>query len=282
MTPLRQLPLPAAKTGPRSSCSTSRTTSPSTGWRRRRRSAAGETSGAVPSCLHSRSAPGKPASRPARPGRAAGLRDRRGIHRQDQRGEGQASGPRPAHERCPARQVRGGAGLGFRSSGALGETPAGSAGRAESPADRVHLVPREYRHGRPLGAPAGRPASWPAAARDRSPGITERSGPRAQPVRTGQTASHLKNFGDSLSAAAIPHGRTDMNPSAFVLGFAMALLAVMILLLIRLWTKDKLERWGYELTRETHKQLRDTQFKLEAIQREQQRLLSRLDGFDRA
>jgi len=73
-----------------------------------------------------------------------------------------------------------------------------------------------------------------------------------------------------------------MNHSAFVLGFAMALLAVMILLLIRLWTKDKLERWGYELTRETHKQLRDTQFKLDAIQREQQRLLSRLDGLDRA
>ena len=73
-----------------------------------------------------------------------------------------------------------------------------------------------------------------------------------------------------------------MNHSAFVLGFAMALLAVMILLLIRLWTKDKLERWGDELTRETHKQLRDAQFKLDSIQREQQRVLSRLDGLDRA
>ena len=69
---------------------------------------------------------------------------------------------------------------------------------------------------------------------------------------------------------------------AFVGGFFLALIVVMVFLLIRLWVKDKLERWGYELMRETHNQLRDAQFKLDATQREQQRLLSRLDSLDRA
>ena len=73
-----------------------------------------------------------------------------------------------------------------------------------------------------------------------------------------------------------------MNYSTFVLGFTVALIAVMVVLLIRLWAKTNLQSWGYELTRETHKQLRDTHFKLDAIQREQQRLLSRLDSLDRA
>lgn len=73
-----------------------------------------------------------------------------------------------------------------------------------------------------------------------------------------------------------------MNYSIFVFGFTMALLAVMIVVLIRLWAKDKLERWGYELTRETYNQLRDTHCKLDEIQRQQQRLLSRLDSVDRA
>jgi hypothetical protein len=73
-----------------------------------------------------------------------------------------------------------------------------------------------------------------------------------------------------------------MKYSTFVFGFTMALLVVMMFLLIRLWAKDKLERWGYELTRETHNQLRDSQYKLDAIQREQQRLLSRLDQLDQA
>lgn len=56
----------------------------------------------------------------------------------------------------------------------------------------------------------------------------------------------------------------------------------MVIRLVRLWAKDKLERWGYELTRETHNQLRDAQFKLDSMQREQQRVLSRLDSLDRA
>ena len=69
---------------------------------------------------------------------------------------------------------------------------------------------------------------------------------------------------------------------AFVGGFFMALIAVMVFLLTRLWAQDKLERWGYDLMRETHTHLRDTHFKLDSIQREQQRLLSRLDRLDRA
>ena len=73
-----------------------------------------------------------------------------------------------------------------------------------------------------------------------------------------------------------------MNYPIFVLGFTMALIAVMVVLLIRLWAKTNLQSWGYELTRETHHQLRDAQFKLDSIQREQQRLLSRLDSLDRA
>jgi hypothetical protein len=73
-----------------------------------------------------------------------------------------------------------------------------------------------------------------------------------------------------------------MNYSIFAFGFTMALIAVMVVLLIRLWAKTNLQSWGYDLTRETHSQLRDTHFKLDAIQREQQRLLSRLDSLDRA
>ena len=68
---------------------------------------------------------------------------------------------------------------------------------------------------------------------------------------------------------------------AFIGGFFIALIAVMVFLLIRLWAKDKLERWGYELKRETHSHLRDTNFKLDSIKREQERLLSRLDRLDR-
>jgi hypothetical protein len=56
----------------------------------------------------------------------------------------------------------------------------------------------------------------------------------------------------------------------FVGGFFLALIVVMVFLLIRLWAKDKLERWGYELTRETHNHLRDSNFKLDSIQREQE------------
>jgi len=68
---------------------------------------------------------------------------------------------------------------------------------------------------------------------------------------------------------------------AFIGGFFLALIVVMVFLLIRLWAKDKLERWGYELTRETHNSLRDTSLKLDSIKHQQDRLLSALEGLER-
>jgi hypothetical protein len=73
-----------------------------------------------------------------------------------------------------------------------------------------------------------------------------------------------------------------MNYSAFVLGFAMALIAVMVVLLIRLSVKTKLDSWGYELTRQTHNQLRDTNLKLDSIKYQQERLLSGLERLQSA
>jgi hypothetical protein len=67
---------------------------------------------------------------------------------------------------------------------------------------------------------------------------------------------------------------------AFVGGFFIALIAVMVLLLIRLWAKDKLERWGYELTRETHNHLRETHLKLDSLKYQQERLLSKLERLE--
>ena len=68
--------------------------------------------------------------------------------------------------------------------------------------------------------------------------------------------------------------------NAFVGGFTIALIAVMVFLLIRLWAKDKLERWGYELTRETHSHLRETHLKLDSIKYQQERLLSKLERLE--
>jgi len=68
-----------------------------------------------------------------------------------------------------------------------------------------------------------------------------------------------------------------MTYYAFVDGIGITLIAVMVFLLIRLWAKSKLERWAYELTRETLNHLREAHLKLDSIQREQQHLLSRLD-----
>ena len=73
-----------------------------------------------------------------------------------------------------------------------------------------------------------------------------------------------------------------MTSYAFIDGIGIALIAVMVSLLIRLWIKTKLERWGYGLTRETHNLLRDAGLKLDSIQHEQQHLLSRLERLERA
>ena len=45
--------------------------------------------------------------------------------------------------------------------------------------------------------------------------------------------------------------------------------------------KAKLERWTYELNRETHNCLRETDMKLGSLQRGQERLLSQLERLER-
>ena len=68
---------------------------------------------------------------------------------------------------------------------------------------------------------------------------------------------------------------------AFVSGVLIALTAVVVLLIIRFWAKDRLERWGYDLTRETNNLLRDTSLKLDTIKHQQDRLLSALERLER-
>jgi hypothetical protein len=68
---------------------------------------------------------------------------------------------------------------------------------------------------------------------------------------------------------------------AFVGGVLIALTAVIVVLIIRLWAKDKVERWGYDLTRETNNLLRETSLKLDTIKHQQDRLLSALERLER-
>ena len=68
---------------------------------------------------------------------------------------------------------------------------------------------------------------------------------------------------------------------AFVGGVLLALTAVIVVLIIRLWAKDKLERWGYDLTRETNNLLRESSLKLDTIKHQQDRLLSALERLER-
>ena len=67
----------------------------------------------------------------------------------------------------------------------------------------------------------------------------------------------------------------------FVGGVLIALTAVIVVLIIRLWAKVKLERWGYDLTRETNNLLRETSLKLDSINHQQDRLLSALERLER-
>ena len=72
-----------------------------------------------------------------------------------------------------------------------------------------------------------------------------------------------------------------MNYDVFFTGFAIALIAVMLVLAIRLRIKATLQSWGYDLTRETHNRLRDINLKLDSIQHQQERLLSGLERLER-
>ena len=56
------------------------------------------------------------------------------------------------------------------------------------------------------------------------------------------------------------------------LGFMTALIAMLIVAIIWGRAKDSIQRWAYNLTRESNLQLRDTELKLESILRGQERL----------
>ena len=64
-------------------------------------------------------------------------------------------------------------------------------------------------------------------------------------------------------------------------GFFAAVTAIMLLSVIWSLAKAKLDRWAYDLNRETHNRLRETDRKLDSIQRGQERLLSQLERMER-
>ena len=62
-----------------------------------------------------------------------------------------------------------------------------------------------------------------------------------------------------------------MIPYAF-LGFMIAIIVMLAVAIIWGRTKDSLQRWGYNLTRESNRQLQDAELKLDSILRGQERL----------
>jgi hypothetical protein len=64
-------------------------------------------------------------------------------------------------------------------------------------------------------------------------------------------------------------------------GFLAAVFAVLLLFLIWQLAKVKLERWSYDLNRETLNHLREGQRKLDSIERGQERLLTQLARMNR-
>lgn len=56
-----------------------------------------------------------------------------------------------------------------------------------------------------------------------------------------------------------------MTYYAFIDGIVLALIAVLVVLLIRLWVKERLKRWGRELTQETHSRLQQIELKLDSL-----------------
>lgn len=59
---------------------------------------------------------------------------------------------------------------------------------------------------------------------------------------------------------------------AVIGGFGLAVILILVLAILWHWAKDKLERWGYSLTMDANRQLREADFKLESILRGQERL----------
>jgi hypothetical protein len=56
------------------------------------------------------------------------------------------------------------------------------------------------------------------------------------------------------------------------LGFMIAIIVVLVVAISWGRAKDSLQRWGYNLTRESNRQLRDTESKLQSLLRAQERL----------
>ena len=67
-----------------------------------------------------------------------------------------------------------------------------------------------------------------------------------------------------------------------VVGFLAAVFVILSLAVIWQVIQAKLQRWGYDLNRETHSRLFDAHLKLDSIARGQERLQSQLQRLERA
>ena len=65
-------------------------------------------------------------------------------------------------------------------------------------------------------------------------------------------------------------------------GFLAAVFIILVFAIVWQVAKAKLDRWSYDLNRETHSRLFDAQLKLDAIVRGQERLQSQLERLERA
>jgi type II secretory pathway component PulM len=65
-------------------------------------------------------------------------------------------------------------------------------------------------------------------------------------------------------------------------GFLAALFLVFLLVFLWQTAKDRRERWGKELMKETTRRLQDTELKLDSIERTQQRMMSSLQHLEKA
>jgi hypothetical protein len=62
-----------------------------------------------------------------------------------------------------------------------------------------------------------------------------------------------------------------------VVGFVAAIFFILLFALVWHLAKAKLERWRYELNRETHRQLHGADLKLDSIVSSQERILSQTE-----
>jgi hypothetical protein len=69
---------------------------------------------------------------------------------------------------------------------------------------------------------------------------------------------------------------------AFVDGVLAVLLVILLFASIWMLAKSKLERWSYSLSRETYRQLREADLKLDSIVHGQERILSQMERLERA